>query len=447
MTARVRHIAILLTAATAPAASSAQAQADPPYRYTVKAHDTFSDLAVRYLAADRNWRDLRALTRVRDPRRLPTGLEIAIPMAWLRASNEPARFASFRGAVTVEIGTDRQTARLGMAIEEGASITTGPNSFATLVLADRSRLSLPSQTRVRVVSLRRLLIDGSVDYRLKLEQGRVDTQVSPITQPHGRYRIDTPTIMTTVRGTEYRVSYDPASAAGSAEILDGVVQVAPAERGAMRAVARGQGVVADHGALSAFDLLAAPALQEPGKLQTDDHVRFALMPVEGAARYRAVLATDAGFIDRYADAVAGEPLLDLGPLPNGTHFIKLSAIAANGLEGHEQSYAFRRLLASIHPGAVDRDADSFRFRWSGAGDGPRRYRFQLIEGEPGRTPIVDQVGLTVEEASVKGLHAGTYHWRVGLTQTSSEGQIDVWTPYNEFIIGEPERRRTAKQAP
>lgn len=438
----VTGLAAFLAFAAIPA--FAQAPATGVYRYKVKAHDTFSALAAQYLVSERKWRELQSLTRVRDPRRLPAGLELAIPMSWLRYTNEPAKLTGFRGAVIVEWQGKQVGPTLGMAIAEGAGVATGPNSSATLILADRSRITLPSQTSVKVVSLRRLVIAGSVDYRFKLEQGKVQTQVSPVAQPHGHYIIDTPTIMTAVRGTEYRVSYDGAASAASAEVLEGTVGVAPDSLGQSQFVEKGRGVVANGGTLTAYDLLVAPTLQDPGKIQTDDTVAFQLNAIEGAARYHAVLATDAGFVDIIADTSSVTPTIDLGALPNGVNFVKISAIAPNGLEGQELSYAFRRVLASVHPGPVDRDSDVFRFRWYGAGAGERRYRFQLFAGDTANVPIVDQVGLTKEEAAVKRLRVGKYLWRVGLTQTSSEGQIDLWTPYREFLIGEPETTRTQK---
>ena len=437
-----RLAAVLILLAANPA--FAQAPTTGVYRYKVKAHDTFSALAAQYLVTERKWRDLQSLTRVRNPRRLPSGSELVIPMTWLRYTNEPAKLAGFRGAVTIGWEGKQLGPALGMAIAEGADLATGPNSSATLVLADQSRITLPSQTRVKVVSLRRLVIAGSVDYRFKLEQGKVQTQVSPVTQPYGRYLIDTPTIMTAVRGTEYRVTYDAAALAASAEVLGGTVGVAPDSVGQSQFVGKGKGVVASGGALTEYDLLVAPTLQDSGKIQTDDNVVFNLDAVESAARYHAVLATDAGFVDIFADTSSVAPAIDLGALPNGANFIKISAIASNGLEGQEQTYAFRRILASIHPGAVDRESDVFRFRWYGAGAGERRYRFQLFDGDTAGVPIVDQVGLRQEEAAIARLRAGKYVWRVGLTQTSSEGQIDVWTPFQEFLIGEPQAARVKK---
>lgn len=436
-------LAVFLAVASIPA--FAQAPETGIYRYKVKARDTFSALAAQYLVAGRKWRDLQSLTSVRNPKRLPAGLELSIPTAWLRYTNEPAKLAGFRGAVSVEWQGKQLGPTMGMAIAEGAGVATGPNSSVTLILADQSRITLPSQTRVKVVSLRRLVIAGSVDYRFMLEQGKVQTLVSPVAQPYGRYMINTPTIMTAVRGTEYRVAFDGAASTASAEVLGGTVGVAPDSVSQSQFVEKGKGVVASGGVLTAYDLLVAPKLQNPGKIQTDDNVVFQLDAVEGAARYHALLATDAGFVDIFADTSNVTPIFDLGALPNGANFIKISAIASNGLEGQEQSYAFRRILASIHPGAVDRDSDVFRFRWYGAGAGERRYRFQLFEGDTTNVPIVDQVGLITEEAAVTRLRAGKYLWRVGLTQTSSEGQIEVWTPYREFLIGEPETTRAKKQ--
>jgi hypothetical protein len=167
-----------------------------------------------------------------------------------------------------------------------------------------------------------------------------------------------------------------------------------------------------------------------------DAVEFRAEPLEGAVRYRAVIATDAGFIDNIAEQFSGDGAFALADIPNGNLFVRVSAVAPSGLEGRAQSYSFTRRLASIQ-GAVEAVEDGYRFRWSGAGSGVRRYRFQLMRGSQRDRPIVDEVALTRDELTLRELPAGIYFWRVGLLQVENGEVTESWTDPEKLTITAP----------
>jgi hypothetical protein len=403
-------------------------------RYVVRPHDTLWQLNRSFIVAPRTWQALLPLSGARSPRRLPIGRTLAIPRVWLRGTPDQARLASFRGDVLIDIGGRAATPAVGMSIGEGAHITSGANSFATLILADGSRVTLPSQSGITIGAMHRLLLNGAIEYRLDLDKGRVQTHVEPLKNPSGRYRIGTPITMTAVRGTEFRVSYDPARDVAATEVLAGTV--------ALNAKGSARPVLVTHGFGGAVDaegharteeLLPAPDLADPGRPQRDDAVLFHLAPVTGAAAYRIVLATDAGFVDNYAERIASGGDFTLDDVPDGNQFVRVSAITADGLEGLAQSYAFVRQLASIHPGAVSRDTGGYRFRWFGNGNGERHYRFQLLRGSQQGVAVVDEVGLEHEDLLVRRLPRGIYYWRVAVYQSGTEN----WTDFEKLTIGTP----------
>lgn len=427
----IRGIALaLLIASGANAAPSPGSDADVVH-YVVKPRDTLWQLNRSFIVAPRTWQALLPLSGARSPRRLPIGRTLAIPRAWLRSIPDQAHLASYRGDVAIDVAGRTTKLTGGMAIDEGAHIVTGANSFVTLILADESRVTLPSQSGVTIGALHRLLLTGAIEYRIDLDKGRLQTHVEPLKDPSGRYRIGTPISMTAVRGTEFRVSYDPARGAAT-EVLAGTV--------ALSAKGDAQPVLVTHGFGGATDsaghvhtqaLLPAPELADPGRPQRDDTVRFHLASVAGAAGYRVVLATDAGFVDNYAERIAPDGDFALNDVPDGNQFIRISAIAADGLEGLSQSYSFARQLASIHPGAVSPDADGYRFRWFGNGYGERHYRFQLRRGSQQGTAVVEEVGLEHEELLVRHLPPGVYYWRVAVYQSG----VETWTDFEKLTIG------------
>jgi hypothetical protein len=408
--------------------------------YTVRAGDTLEQLTRAYLVPGRDWRALARLARVLDPKRLPVGRRIAIPRSWLSYTVEPARLASYRGMVSVSHDGRPVAAALGIAIAEGAELATGANSFISLALADRSTVVIPSHSRVAVRQLRRILLTGTIDYRLEVLRGRLETKVQPVDRTTGRYRIETPISMTAVRGTEFRVTYSDDREVAGTEVLAGTVGFSAAD-GAPLVVEQEFGATMDRtGEARLSQLLPAPNLLDPGTTQTGDNVLFRIAPLESTARYRAVIAEDAGFIENLSEAFSDDGSFAFTEIPNGNLFVRISAIDDDGLEGLAQAYSFRRWLASLAAHAEPLD-DGYRFRWSGSGGGTRRYRFQLAREAADAVPIIDEVGLEDDVLTLRNLPGGVYYWRVGVTQFENGEAVETWTPEEKLTISPPARGR------
>ena len=429
---------LLAAAAYTSAIAPAQSQNDIIY-YVIRRGDTLYGLSHSFLVPERRWEALLRLAAIRDPKRLPVGRTLRIPRAWLRFKVEPARLAGYRGTVSLSMSGKTVMPSIGVVIGEGAEIATAGNSFATLVLADHSQVVIPSQSRVRVRELRRILLTGAIDYRIDVEHGRLETRVTPLEQPSGRYRIQTPISMTAVRGTEFRVSFEDERRAAATEVLAGTVTFSSSASEKRLTLERSFGATLDgEGGSRVEKLLTAPALEEPPALQTKDAVEFRVRKLEGSIRYRAVIASDAGFIDNIAEQFSDDGAFALADIPNGNLFVRVSAIAASGLEGMAQSYSFRRRLASIR-GTVEPEQDGYRFRWAGAGGGVRRYRFQLRRDTPQGTLVVDEVALERDALTLRRLKAGVYYWRVGLAQLEDGEITESWTEPEKLTITDPSR--------
>ncbi|WP_338445563.1 FecR domain-containing protein [Pelagerythrobacter marensis] len=407
-------------------------------RYEVKPGDTLSELAERYILPKYDWRDLQRIWRVRDARRLTANRHRSIPRHWLRWVPEEARIASVRGSVAVEMGGRNIAPAVGMRLREGARISTAANSFLTLSLSDGSRIAMPSQSRAQLVRLRKYLIDNAIDYRFKLDKGRIDANVRPFPGRKGSVDVETPISLTAVRGTEFTVSYDMDSRTAGTAVFEGSVSVSqPGTRSAWT-VAERFGFIADADDRGEqVDLLPAPSLENPDRLQAGEIVSFDVTPVAGASGYYALLATDAGFVDAFAELESATPHFAFTQVPNGNLFLRVSAIGEGGLRGMRQTYSFRRSLETI-AAKVERSGDGYLFRWGDEGDRTRRYRLQLFrDGERG-TPVIDETGLTDTEVSVRKLPPGVYFWRVGVYRTDSGDTFVNWTDDEKLTITRPD---------
>jgi hypothetical protein len=262
-----------------------------------------------------------------------------------------------------------------------------PGAFATFEMEDASRVTLPSNTSLRIDRMRQTILNNAPQRVFQMDKGRGAISATPNSNPNAKFEVRTPVSISAVRGTEFRVGQDPSGAKAQTEVLKGAVGVDLA--GATTSgppVPAGFGVSATPAGVSApVKLLPAPKLGDGGQRQGDKTVHFAVQPIDRAAAYRLPLSRDAGFVDIFAEATQPEPAVDFGEIANGTYFVRLTALDAGGLEGAAGRLQLRP--RPRHPGAgrrAQRQASgkhrNFLFRWSAAGDGVRVFRFQLFAG-------------------------------------------------------------------
>jgi len=409
---------LVVLAGVAGSARAAAPPLDPPVNYTVKPGDTLIGLAKRYLVSRNAYRDVQSANHVRRTRKLKPGLVLAIPGALLRSEPITATIVAFSGPVTVELGKGSQPASLNMEVGQDSVVNTGANAFVTLQLPDESRITLPSQSRLRIARLRHILMTDGADRVFTIEHGRSESTVTPLPNPQSRYLITTPVASSAVRGTVFRVGFDEASGRATTEVVKGLVGVAgSAASGTEAAVPEGFGArtTAD-GAPVTLKLLPAPNIENGGKDQQEPTLSFAVQPLPGAKTYRLQLANDAGFVDIFREATFDTGAATFGTLPDGTYFVRATAIDENGLEGLASVYSFTRELNSISGGAPTAMGDArmrrYLFRWGAAGAGVKNFRFQLFDSPDAKTPLVDQPGLSDPLITLTDLKSGDYYWRV-----------------------------------
>lgn len=422
----------LLAAVAWPAAACAQS-ADQPVSYEVRAGDTLIALGQRYLVSNAAALEVGRVNRIRDPRRIPVGMKLAIPRRLLRFAPIELRVQSFSGPVTISGGAQALAPRPGLVLPEGTEIETGSNGFVTVSGADGSRFTLPSHSRVRILHSRRYVLGTASDIDLDVRKGRADLRAAP-QKPGSEFRVRTPIAVSAVRGTVYRVGLAEDAATSFTEVVEGAVAVntpvaAVAVEAGFGAASRTDGRIAKEA------LLPAPALLSPARVQTEALVSFAIKPVAGAKAYRLQLARDAGFLDVMAEKVASEPTADFADIGNGTMFVRSSAIAASGIEGLEETNSFRRQRVGLQASAgASGVPGGLRFDWLAEGEGTAVYRFQLFGSDKDAPPLIDQAGLTQPGLTLTGLRPAAYRWRVGVIMTTPEGSAEVWAPLQELKV-------------
>ncbi|MDG4582805.1 MAG: FecR domain-containing protein [Candidatus Competibacter sp.] len=398
-------------------ATAAQAQ---EWLYTVRPGDNIWNITADYLTSMSYWPKLQALNRVADPERLPPGMKLRIPVAWLKSQPTAARVLSARGEVEVTLAFNNRTitAATDQPLQSGDEIRTGPDGSATLEFGDGSRLLLQAGSRLVMDTLSVYGDTRMVDTRLRLRQGRADNQVTPRQAPRARYEIWTPAATTAVRGTNFRLGMDAATGVARVEVLAGALDL-KGERQS-RAVSKGFGSLAETGRppAAAARLLAAPTLADLPPQVERVPVRFGFPALSGAAGYRAQIAANARFETLLFDGVSQQPQVRGPDLPDGDYVVRVRGIDAQGLEGYDAYHSFQLrarpeppFLARPGPGAtVPEKAPTFEWTEPAAA---ASYHLQLAEDERFASVLLDlpdyaSTRLTPDQT----LAPGVYYWRV-----------------------------------
>ena len=435
----LRFRAVLLLALVASPALSrppAGAAVDETIAYRVRRGDTLFDLASAYLDRLQSYQLIKRVNRIADPRRLVPGSLLRVPVRVLRAEALAMQVAAFRNDVRIQREAVALQPAIGMAVGEGAAIETGPGAFITLIAPDGSRVTIPSNSRIRVVAMRRYLMNDAVVIELRVDQGRIDSAVTPDRENKRSFRFQTPSAVSAVRGTRLRVNHDAGDGVSRTEVVEG--KVAVGSESAAAELHEGQGALVRPGAAPAVEaLLPAPHLIQPARAQKEPLVSFALAPLEGARAYHVQLARDAGFVDLVGDTNGPDPAASFAEIEDGTYFVRVSAVAASGLEGMPEVFSVDRRLVTIGGSAGADGPRGFLFKWVGQGKGKRSYRFQLY-ADPEALPLVDEAGLGGSEIRLSALPAGTYMWRVGVRQIADGTASENWTELEKITIAAPE---------
>lgn len=414
----------------------AQSKGDNPrIEYQFKSGDTLIELAQKYFRKLSDYRIVQNLNRIRDPHQIPVGKKVTIPFHLLKYRKSQANLSAFRGNISIAAMGKSLAPVKGMNLDEGLQLSTAAGSFLTMQLEDGSRVSVPSNSKVRITRLRHILLTDSVDYELAVDRGRLRSKVTPFGEKPGRYKVRTPVSVSAVRGTDYRTRFDDRAEVAFSETVEGAIEVSTDKNAA--AVPEGKGARANSaGETVTANLLPAPELIDPAKVQSEKQLSFSMQPSDLASGLRLLISSDAGFVDIVAEQKEEGDEVRFDGIPNGRYFAKATALSGQGFEGMPSTYAFKRLLNTVS-GSAEQDDFGYKFKWFGEGSGKRLFRFQLLKGSKTAVPIVDETDLTVDSLTLSELPDGEYYWRVGVTQYSEDAELGVsqkWTEFEKLTV-------------
>lgn len=367
--------------------------------------DTLIGLGERYLARPLEWPVLARLNHVANPRRIPIGSPLCVPLARMRSTPRTVQVLDAVGDTS---------ARPGDILQAGARLSTGDNGYITLQLADGSVVKVQSATEAVLQSSQAHESAGILRTAWQLLRGRIESLVTRQPAAPPRFQIQTPQATLAARGTEFRVTAQTDRTL--AETLSGAVAVQQGPRQAL--VSAGQGTLADaqSGLTPPRPLPAPPDITGVPTLFERPLIRIALPPLAPGQRYLVQLADDADFRRVRAEVDSTEPLLRVADLPDGSYHWRVRTCDASGLAGADATGQLQ-LKARPEPpiptaplsGAKQR-TPAIAFSWA---QHPRahHYQLQVSRNEAFTDLVVDQATLPEPPFSVP-LSPGDYFWRL-----------------------------------
>lgn len=303
--------------------------------YKVLAGDTLLDISQTYTRQSRNWSEIQRLNAVADPYRLPIGKELNIPFRMIPEVAAPARITHQTGQILV----NGQALGAGTThLQEGDLIRTGSNGYLTLELQDGSQLSVPAQASLSVTRMRAFEGTGLTDSIIALDDGDVESRVSPEKTGVGRFEVRTPVSITGVRGTELRVRTQQGMA--HSEVLEGRAELGTQQRSTPTALKQNQGaaVGTDGNIMALAPLLPAPQISTPER--RGGQWNSTIQAVPGAQAYLVQTSTDPQGAKLLSRDITTDTDIQFGASRPGTYYVTVRAIDRHGLMGPDTIESF-----------------------------------------------------------------------------------------------------------
>lgn len=388
----------------------------PTITYTVKPGDTVQTLSRTLLDDPAQFLDVARFNHLRNANLIYPGQQLHIPVVLLRGTATALTLSVASGNVKV----NGQPATAGMAVPEGATVTTGTDSSAVLTRSDGTRMQLLPGSLAEVKKNRAIEKEkGWFRSVIALVSGAMDMAVEKLALKD-HVKVTTPTSTIGVRGTQYRVG--AASKTSRVEVLLGRVATASPAAHAELDLNGGFGTVVPQGKppAGAIALLPAPRLPE-GEFDTHRQGEaFSFDAVPGAVSYRYLVspADQPGAV--LATAVVPQPRITLPELRDGSYALRVRALDRNGLEGFDGQRSVKMSLRTtpFDLGLQPR-SDGVRLFWEGGQAAPR-YKVQVARDAAFKMVVTEAV-VTEPQALLRDLPSGRYYWRVGQERPGQPG--------------------------
>ncbi|OHX11278.1 hypothetical protein BI347_16400 [Chromobacterium sphagni] len=430
MTSKAILLALCLPCTTAIASTTADTAI---WQYRVQAGDTLWSLASQHLLSPSYVPMLQAQNHIANPYKLPPGSVLNIPYAWVKQDVADAVLDDMSGKVGAQ-GRNGATLNLvrGQHYPSGTRFSTGSDAMLRLKFQDGSTLVLNANTTLTLENQAYYPSTGAIQSQSQLDQGSTGSSVIPNLLMPSRYRIQTPSAVTTVRGTEFRVRSESREDT-AAEVLRGKVNVlgqqgevdVPAGFGSRGTSGNGQPVA----------LPVAPALNGLPQSSEFNPPPLRWQAAAGETGYHLSInqssSSQALLLERDSASAAFFPPL----AQNGKYRLTARAINAAGLQGFDSQREFTLrahplpplLVASLGP--QQQRGQSFTLRSSADASHPA---WLQVARDPGFQQLLFDGRVAQPSLTLKLPAQGAWHWRAA--SIADDGALGPYSDAQTLVV-------------
>lgn len=311
--------------------------------YTVKPGDTLNKLLAKYIlpTADRA-QILRTNGQV-NANRITVGMQLRFARTDLRYRPALAKVIALTCEQDIVSGNPAKPLSVGSDVTEGAIIRVPADCQVSLAIEDGSVIRLPSSATLQFTSLRINVLESVPEVRLDLQRGRVEVSVRKNRSSSTPFEVNTPKAVMGVRGTDFRVGYDPEADTAQVEVLSGTVAAKGDKDSQSQNVEKGFGVPFDRAgqSLGLEKLLPAPGFVGSQKINARVPAHWVnFQPLTQAKAYVVDSAATANLSGMRYSQTTQEPRVAVRRLEETAVFYQFAALSKTGLLGETRQYGF-----------------------------------------------------------------------------------------------------------
>ncbi|WP_076417079.1 FecR domain-containing protein [Colwellia sp. UCD-KL20] len=404
--------------------------------YVVANGDSLWNITSKFLTKIDYYTQLQQLNNIKHPKRIQPGSVIRIPMEWIKHTPASARISFIQGESLLLRDNKLIPLTASTTLVLGDEIRTSDKSSVTVVFADGSEMVLFKNTIIAFDHLSSYGKTGMVDTRVSVIQGKVETNAKKNKGPGSRLDISTPSAISSVRGTMYRVSNTQKNIS-TVEVIEGTVAVAGEKSNNSIKVATGQGTRIEKGTEPTKPV---PLLAPPHILTTQTFFEQAPVikwdSIEKAKRYNIQVSPKKDFKRIIWGQITTDTFIVLPKLNDDMYYYRVTAIDALGIEGKP---AYKNFTLNLSPRApqlkniperILGNSTLSMLSWENSVDLTDRYKVEVAKDEK-FTQLVLNKNITGNQLALpNNLAFGNYYWRVSSIVDTDKGPASTPLMFN-----------------
>jgi hypothetical protein len=310
------------------------------WAYSVLKNDSFERIYQKYLNKRANIMALSEYNHHPLPKKLQPAQILNIPVEMLRRIPTNTQVLLVYGDVNASstAGGDTHQVKKEDLLVAGDSLAIGKNSLAKLLFADGSKIDIQPNSNLSIQDSYQYVGKETFVTNLKLVKGRTQVSANPEHIVGNTLKIQTPSAVAAVRGTQFRVTANEN--VSLQETLEG--RVAFSASGQEVLLAKGYGSVAekDKVPLAPIQLPGAVDVSALPKLFEHNSAEFDFPAQLGVVAWIGQLALDEDFIQILSEQTTQSGKLVFADLTDGQYYLKLRTQDQHGLQGIDATHVF-----------------------------------------------------------------------------------------------------------